>query len=157
QQVVVSLGPEAIRSLAGSDDLEAVLAFSPDRVLEAVQAGQVKAQSIERSTIEIKGSKARLQAEGKPSYTILDAGRRVTNTVMPDNPMIIVMDAAEREKAANSESERQQPERVGEQPIRGLATTGYRFDFFGDNVATVWLSEELTASIGPVLDVWLDA
>src|SRR3546814_7826898 len=36
QQVVISLGSDAVRKVVGSTDLETVLAFSPDRLIEAV-------------------------------------------------------------------------------------------------------------------------
>lgn len=162
QQVVVSLGPEAIRSLAGSDDIQEVLAVSPDSVLKAVQSGKIKAQSIEKSTVEIQGNKARIQPEGKSSYTIVDGAERSVNSVMPENRTIVTMNAAKMSAAAaaageTAEPAKQKAERIGTSTIRGFDTTGYRFDFFGDNVATVWLSEKLAESVGPALDTWLNA
>src|SRR3546814_5752807 len=38
QQVVISLGSDAVRKVVGSTDLETVLAFSPDRLIEAVRS-----------------------------------------------------------------------------------------------------------------------
>lgn len=162
QQVVVTLGPEAIRSLAGSDDIKAVLAFSPESVLKAVQAGEIKAQSIEKSTIEIQGNKARIQPEGKSSYTILDGAERSVSSVMPENRTIVTMNAVKMSAAAaaagkTAETAKQKAEQVGTSMIRGFDTTGYRFDFMGDNIATVWLSEKLAESVGPALGTWLDA
>lgn len=162
QQVMVSIGPEAIRSLAGSDDMETVLALSPDSVLKAVQAGKIKAQSIEKSTIEIRGDKARIQAEGKSNYTILDGAEHTINTVAPESRTIITMgsttlSAAVAAAGQTAETDKQKAEQIGKSTIRGFDAAGYRFDYFGDNVATIWLSEELTESIGSVFDVWFDA
>src|SRR3546814_8250733 len=36
QQVIISLGAGAVRQVVGSNDLETVLAFSPDRLIKAV-------------------------------------------------------------------------------------------------------------------------
>lgn len=157
QQVSVSLGAEAIGTLVGSDDLEEVLAFSPDDVLQAVREGKVEAQSIDRSMLEIKGMTARLQTENEGSYTIIDSEEQVTNTVMPSEQIIIVMDVAALKRDQEVTPEKQKAEKVGERAIRGFDTRGYRFTFFDDNVATVWLSSEFSKEVGPVLETWFDS
>ncbi|HSH56915.1 MAG TPA: hypothetical protein VK965_03080, partial [Halomonas sp.] len=91
------------------------------------------------------------------SYTIIDSVEQVTNTVMPDEKMIIVMDTAELKKNKGGEFAKQKAEQVGRRSIRGFDTRGYRFNFFDDNVAVVWISEELSREIGPILDVWIDS
>src|SRR3546814_8182187 len=40
QQVIISLGAGAVRQVVGSNDLETVLAFSPDRLIKAVHDGE---------------------------------------------------------------------------------------------------------------------
>lgn len=158
QQVVISLGPDAVRSVVGSTDLETVLAFSPDRIIEAVHGGEIEADSILRSTLEIDGRKGRLQTEGQPEYSIIDGEQMATHVVMPEDRTIMTMDPAKLAAAGMAKGRDSGPldmgaQEVGEREIRGFDTTGYRFDFMG-NVATVWLSEDLDAQTGEFFDIW---
>src|SRR3546814_4047570 len=82
QQVIISLGADAVRQEVGSTDLETVLAFSPDRLIKAVHDGEIEAESILKSTLEIDGRMGRLQAEGQPDYSIVDGGPMATHVVM---------------------------------------------------------------------------
>src|SRR3546814_20424712 len=61
QQVIISLGAGAVRQVVGSNDLETVLAFSPDRLIKAVHDGEIEAESILKSTLDIDGRMRRLQ------------------------------------------------------------------------------------------------
>lgn len=161
QQVVISVGPDAIRSVAGSNDLATVLALSPDEVIEAVHSGTIEAESIQESTLEIDGRMGRLQTEGDASYTILDGTQVAAHVVDHENGMVITMDPARMAEAAAARGESAgemelEVEEVGEREIRGFDATGYRFEFMGDNIATVWLSEDLESQTGPIFDIWLD-
>src|SRR3546814_2815111 len=79
QQVIISLGADAVRQEVGSTDLETVLAFSPDRLIKAVHDGEIEAESILKSTLEIDGRMGRLQAEGQPDYSIVDGEQMATH------------------------------------------------------------------------------
>lgn len=158
QQIVISLGPDAVRKVVGSTDLEKVLAFSPDRLIEAVHQGEIQADSILKSTLEIDGRKGRLQTEGQADYSIMDGEQMATHVVAPEDRMIMTMDPAKMAAAGMTQSKASGPvdmgaEEVGEREIRGFDTTGYRFEFMG-NIATVWLSEELDAQTGAFFDIW---
>lgn len=155
QQLMISLGPDAISSIAGSNDLDAVLALSPDRVIEAVNSGEIEAISVERSTFEIDGPMARIQAKGAPQYTIFDGEQVAAHIVDPDNKMIMTMDGARMAaaRAESGDSIQIDAKQIGESSIRGYDANGYRFDFFGDNIATVWLSEDLESDVGPIFDI----
>lgn len=157
QHMVVSLDADAISAVVGSSDLETVLAFPPERVIEAVLAGDVEAESFDRSTLEIDGRMGRMQVEGDASYTILDGEQMAALVVDAENSMIITMSSAKMAAAAG-EDEDAGPidlgaKEIGEREVRGFDATGYRFEFM-DNIATAWLSEELEAQTGPIFDVW---
>lgn len=159
QQVIISLGPDAIRSVAGSNDLATVLALSSDKVIDAVHGGAIQADSIHRSTLEIDGRMGRLQNEGEASYTVLDGRQVAAYVVDPENSMIMTMDPAKRAGAAAVRGEGSAPmdldvEKVGEREIRGFHAIGHRFEFMDDNVATVWLSKDLERQVGPIFDIW---
>ena len=158
QQVVISLGAGAVRQVVGSTDLEKVLAFSPDRLIEAVHDGEIEAESILKSTLEIDGRKGRFQQEGDQGYSILDGGQMATHVVMPEDRMIMTMDPAKMAAAGIAKGKVSGPvdmgaEKIGEREIRGFDTTGYRFEFMG-NIATAWLSEDLDAQTGAFFDIW---
>lgn len=158
QQVVISLGAGAVRQVVGSTDLEKVLAFSPDRLIEAVHDGEIEAESILKTTLEIDGRRGRFQSEGDRSYSILDGEQMVTHVVMPEDRMIMTMDAAKMAAAGMTKGKASEPvdmgaEKIGKREIRGFDTTGYRFEFMG-NIATAWLSEELDAQTGAFFDIW---
>lgn len=158
QQVVISLGAGAVRQVVGSTDLEKVLAFSPDRLIEAVHDGEIEAESILKSTLEIDGRKGRFQQEGDQGYSILDGEQMATHVVMPEDRMIMTMDPAKMAAAGIAKGESSGPvdmgaEKIGERKIRGFDTTGYRFEFMG-NIATAWLSEDLDAQTGAFFDIW---
>lgn len=159
QQVVTSVGAEAIRSIAGTSDPQAIVDFPAERVLEAVESGEVEPGMLQETTMEIKGPMARMQAVGDPTYTILDGREGVARVVDTENQMIMTMNPAAMAEAASAHGEQAEAPQfevteVGEASIRGYDATGYRFDFVGDNVATVWLSEELGESVGPIFDLW---
>ena len=161
QQVIISLGPDAIRSVAGSNDLATVLALSPDKVIEAVHSGAIEADSIQKSILEIDGRMARLQVEGDASYTILDGEQLAAYVVDTESRMIITMDPAKLAAAAAARGQDttlvdSDVETVGKREIRGFDAVGHRFEFMGDNIATAWLSEELESQIGPIFDVLRD-
>src|SRR3546814_1748945 len=80
QQVVISLGSDAVRKVVGSTDLEKVLAFSPDRLIEAVHNGEIEGDSILKSTLEIDGRKGRLQTEGQASTAERRVGKEWDRT-----------------------------------------------------------------------------
>src|SRR5690606_6406379 len=146
------------RKVVGSTDLETVLAFSPDRLIEAVHNGEVEADSILKSTLEIDGRKGRLQTEGQAGYSILDGEQMATHAVAPEDRMIMTMDPAKLAaagivKGKDSKSVDMGAQEVGEREIRGFDTTGYRFEFMG-NIATAWLSEDLDAQTGSFFDIW---
>lgn len=158
QQVMISLGPDAVRKVVGSTDLETVLAASPDRLIKAVHDGEVEAESILNTTLEIDGRKGRFQQEGDQGYSILDGEQMVTRVVMPEDRTIMTMDPAKMAAAGMAKSQASGPvdmgaEKVGEREIRGFDTTGYRFEFMG-NIATAWLSEDLDAQTGAFFDIW---
>jgi len=158
QQVVVSLGAGAVRQVVGSNDLETVLAFPPDRLIEAVHDGEIEADSIVKSTLEIDGRRGRLQEDGEPGYSILDGEQMATHVVMPEERTILTMDGAKMAAAGILKDKAPVPvdmgaEEVGEREIRGFDTTGYRFEFMG-NIATAWLSGELDAQTGAFFDIW---
>src|SRR3546814_16046032 len=109
QQVIISLGAGAVRQVVGSNDLETVLAFSPDRLIKAVHDGEIEAVSILKSTLEIDGRMGRLQAEGQPDYSIVDGEQMATHVVMVEARMIMTMDTATlaaANGARNTEAER---------------------------------------------------
>ena len=155
QQLMVMVGSDAISILAGSNDLDAILALPPERVIEAVNNGEVEAIMVERSTVEIDGPMARIQTKGQAQYTIIDGEQVAAYVVDPDNTMIMTMDAARMAAARveSGDSIQIDAKQVGERSIRGFDTTGYRFDFIGDNIATVWLSEDLESTVGPIFDI----
>ena len=158
QQVMISLGPDAVRKVVGSTDLETVLAASPDRLIKAVHDGEIEAESILNTTLEIDGRKGRFQQEGDQGYSILDGEQMVTHVVMPEDRTIMTMDPAKMAAAGMAKSQASGPvdmgaEKVGEREIRGFDTTGYRFEFMG-NIATAWLSEDLDAQTGAFFDIW---
>lgn len=159
QQIEVMLGADAIRSIAGTDDPEEILQVSPERVLEAVHSGEVDAQSIRESTMEIDGSMIRLQAEDEPSYTIVDGERQVAYTVDPQEGMIMVMDPDEMAEAAagmpQQDREVANVERLGEREIRGYDATGFQVDM-GDRIMQAWLSEELGRPLTAYYDVMFE-
>ena len=159
QQVMIDLGPDAIRAIAGSNDLSAVLALSPDRVIEAVRNGEVEAESIQKSTVEIDGPMGRVQYEGQSGYTIIDGEQQAVRVVDGENRTIVTM--RPNEMAAGKNGEESSPmtpdiETVGKREIRGFDATGYRFEFLDDSIVTIWMSEELGSQIGAVFDVWTD-
>lgn len=162
QQVMIALGPDAISSLAGSSDLSAILALSPDRVIEAVHNGEVEAKTIQKSTLEIDGRMGRLQTEGQSGYTILDGKQLAAHVVDNENNMIMTMDPAKLAEATAAQGEdaagamELDVEQIGQREIRGFDATGHRFEFMGDNIATVWLSEELESEVGPIFDIWFN-
>lgn len=161
QQVIISLGSDAIRAVAGSNDLATVLALSPDKVIEAVHSGAIEADSIQKSILEIDGRMGRLQTEGDASYTILDGEQLAAHVVDTENRMIITMDPAKLAAAAAARGQDTTPmgsevETVGKREIRGFDAVGHRFEFMGDNIATVWLSQELESQTGPIFDVLRD-
>lgn len=154
QQVVISVGSDAIRTLAGSTDLQTVLALSPDRVIKAVQDGEIQAQSITKASLEIDGRKGRYQDEDDPDYTILDGDQMASHVVMHENREIFTM----KPGVLATDGDGADPldlgaEKIGTSTIRGFDTTAYRFEFM-DNIATVWLSEELDAQTGSFFNVW---
>lgn len=158
QQVVISLDAEAVRKVAGSTDLQAVLDLPPDRLVEAVNSGEIAAESILKSTLEIDGRMGRLQTEGQQDFSILDGERMATHVVVPSDRMIMTMDPARMAAAGAANGKTDEPvdmgaEEIGDREIRGFDTTGYRFEFMG-NIATVWLSEELDAETGGFFDIW---
>ncbi|MGY0798144.1 DUF4412 domain-containing protein [Lysobacter sp. A286] len=159
QQLMISLGPDAISSIAGSSDLEAILALSPDRVIEAVNNGEVEAESIQKSTVEIDGPMGRVEYEGQSGYTIIDGEQQAIRVVDGDNRTIMTM--RPDEMAAGKNGEESSPvapdiETLGKREIRGFDTTGYRFEFLDDSIVTIWMSEDLGSQIGAVFDVWTD-
>src|SRR3546814_15743831 len=85
QQVIISLGADAVRQEVGSTDLETVLAFSPDRLIKAVHDGEIEAESILKSTLEIDGRMGRLQAEGQPDYSIVDGEQMAHHGVLVED------------------------------------------------------------------------
>lgn len=155
QQVRITLGPDAISAVAGSNDLSAILALSPDRVIKAVHNGEVEAKTIRKSTLEIDGRMARLQTEGESGYTIYDGEQVAAHIVDPDNKMIMTMDGARMAaaRAESGDSIQIDAKQIGESSIRGYDAIGYRFDLFGDNIATVWLSEDFESDVGPIFDI----
>lgn len=160
QQVVISLDSDAVRTVAGSSDLQTVLALSPDELIEAVHNGDIKADSIVKSKLEIDGRKGRFQDQGDASYSILDGERMTTYVVMPEDRMIMTMaPGGLAAMAAGAKSDKDAgpvdlgAEQIGEREIRGFDTTGYRFKFM-DNIATVWLSQDLEAQTGAFFDIW---
>ncbi|MDN5782840.1 MAG: hypothetical protein L0H23_12620, partial [Luteimonas sp.] len=158
QQVVISLGADAVRKVVGTTELETVLAFSPDRLIEAVHNGEIEADDISRSTLEIDGRKGRYQAEGKSDYMILDGDQMASHVVMSEDRMIMTMDPAKLAAANGGSKADAGPidmgaKKIGEREIRGYDTTGYRFEFM-DNIATAWLSEDLDEETGRFFDIW---
>ncbi len=158
QQVVISLGSDAVRTVAGSTDLQAVLALSPDRLIKAVRSGEIKADSITKSTLEIDGRKGRFQDEGESGYSILDGEQMTTYVVIPEDRMIMTMAPGALAAVAAGSGKDAGPvdlgaEKIGKSEIRGFDTTGYRFKFM-DNIAIVWLSEELEAQTGAFFGIW---
>src|SRR3546814_19590550 len=99
QQVIISLGAGAVRQVVGSNDLETVLAFSPDRLIKAVHDGEIEAESILKSTLEIDGSMGQLQAEGQPEYSIVDVEQMATPVEMVDAQMNMTMVPTELARA----------------------------------------------------------
>src|SRR3546814_17653282 len=94
----------------------------------------------------------RPQAEGHPDNSIVDGEQMSTHVVMPEDRMIMTMDPAELAAANGGGKTDAEPvdlgaKKIGEREIRGYDTTGYRFKFM-DNIATVWLSEDLDEEIG---------
>src|SRR3546814_455625 len=111
-----------------------------------------------KSTLEIDGRMGRLQAEGQPDYSIVDGEQMATHVVMVEDRMIMTMDPAELAAANGASKTDAEPvdlgaEKIGEREIRGYDTTGYRFKFM-DNIATVWLSEDLDEDTGRFFDIW---
>ncbi len=160
QYVMISLGSDAVRTVAGSTDLKTVLALSPDQLIKAVRSGEVKADSIVKSTMEIDGRKGRFQDEDDSSYSILDGEQMATFVVMPENRMIMKMApgglagmASGAASGKDTTPVAPDADKVGEREIRGFDTTGYRFKFM-DNIATVWLSKDLEAQTGAFFDIW---
>src|SRR3546814_10967241 len=45
QQVIISLGPGAVRQVVGSTDLDTVLAFSPARLIQDAHAGEMATET----------------------------------------------------------------------------------------------------------------
>src|SRR3546814_1820657 len=86
QQVIISLAAGAVRQVVASNDLETVLAFSPDRLITAVHDGEIEAESILKSTLEIDGRMGRLPAESQPAYSIVDGEQDRTSTRMNSSP-----------------------------------------------------------------------
>src|SRR3546814_19530162 len=99
QQVIISLGAGAVRQVVGSNDLETVLAFSPDRLIKAVHDGEIEAASILKSTLEIDGRLGRLQAEGQPDYSNADGEQMANHAVMPEDPARMTKDTEARATA----------------------------------------------------------
>src|SRR3546814_6044616 len=97
QQVIISLGAGAVRQVVGSNDLETVLAFAPDRLIKAVHDGEIDAESILKSTLEIDGRLGRLQVGCQPDYTIIAGEQMDTHVAMLEERMIMTMDLAELE------------------------------------------------------------
>src|SRR3546814_7316818 len=128
QQVISSLGSDAVRQVVGSNDLETVLAFSPDRLIEAVHDGEIEADSILKSTLENDGRKGRLQTEGQADYSILDGEQMATHVVMQEDRTIMTMDPAKLAAAGVANSKNTEPmgqgaKKMGEREIRGFDTT----------------------------------
>lgn len=160
QYLMISLGSDAVRKVAGSTDLQTVLALSPDQLIKAVRSGEIKADSIVKSTLEIDGRKGRVQDEGAADYSILDGEQMVTYVVMAEERTIMKMApgglaamAAGAASGKDAEPVGPDAKKVGEREIRGFDTTGYRFKFM-DNIATVWLSEDMEAQTGAFFDIW---
>src|SRR3546814_5101628 len=83
-----------------------------------------------------------------------------THVVMPEDRMIMTMDPAELAAANGGGKTDAEPvdlgaKKIGEREIRGYDTTGYRFKFM-DNIATVWLSEDLDEDTDRFFDIWTD-
>src|SRR3546814_10373346 len=78
QQVIISLEAGAVRQVVGSNDLATVLAFSPDRLIKAVHEGEIDAERILKSTVDIAGRIGRLQAQDQPDYSIVDGDQMAT-------------------------------------------------------------------------------
>lgn len=152
QQVVITVGADAVRTVAGTNDLQTVLALSPDRIIKAVRDGDIKAESITRATVEIDGRNGRYQNEDDPDYTIIDGEQLASHTVMHEGREIVTMNAGQ---FADDDDDPLDlgAEKIGTNRIRGFDTTGYRFEFM-DNIATVWLSEELDAQTGSFFAIW---
>lgn len=160
RQVDVGLGVDALRSIAGSTDVDAILALDPERVLEAVHSGEVEATQIQRSTVLIDGPLTRMQAEGEAGYTIFDARDGVGYVVDPDERVVLVIDPEElaalaEEDGESSASEPPTAERIGTATIRGYRTTGYRVDL-DDRILLAWLSPDLAEQIGSLSDALVE-
>src|SRR3546814_18472619 len=92
QQVIISLGAGAVRQVVGSNDLETVLAFSPDRLIKAVHDGELEAESILKSTLQIDGRMGRLQAEGQPHYSTVDVEQMAHTVVIGETRLSMPLD-----------------------------------------------------------------
>mgnify|MGYP006190188831 CR=1 FL=1 len=154
----VSLDADAVRAVVGSVDPAAVMAFPPERLVDAALAGDIETVSTKRTTLEIDGRMARWPVDAtEGSYMILDGHANRVHVVDSDTRDIMTMDPARMtaQSAVGSASDIE-VEHVGQREIRGFEANGYRVSgFMGGTVLTLWLSPELEAVTGPLFDVWL--
>ncbi len=160
QQRVQTVMPQAVTGLVGNDQQD------PAAILEAVTnaLGRARAGTVMRQdvTITVKGDKMRIDgsvgAAGPGSFSILDAAKATTYTVIPAQKQIIV--AAEQDVAAMQKQMQERmglPAPSGAKPklvglgagtVSGLKAEGYRLTA-EDGAAVVWVNSELGTALAP--------